>query len=225
MTMKKIIYLSTFIFLTIFSLSLFKSSEKLSPKQVLAVGDTNPPTVTITNPTSGSNVIAGSQVNITANANDNVGVTSVQFYINGSLLCTDPSPSYSCLWTVPTGVGSSYLVNVKAYDFSSNMGQSYSFVFSVADTIAPTVSITYPTNGGTVTRNSNVTITANSSDNVGVNRVEFYVNGSLKCTDTTSPYSCLWTVPKNRGVIYTLLAKSFDTASNMGQHTITVTSN
>lgn len=223
--MKKIIYLTSFFLLTLLSFSLVNSSKNLSPKFVLAVGDTNPPTVSITNPTSGFNVVAGSQVNITANANDNVGVTSVQFYVNGSLLCTDASPSYSCLWNVPTGVGSSYLVNVKAYDYSLNMGQSYSFVFSVADTVAPTVSFTYPSNGGTVARNTTVTMTANSSDNVGVNRVEFYVNGSLKCTDTSTPYSCAWAVPKTRGVVYTLLAKSYDAASNMGQHTITVTSN
>src|SRR5687767_2009887 len=66
---------------------------------------------------------------------------------------------------------------------------------SGADNIAPTVAITNPANGATVARKSNVTITATATDNVGVARVEFLVNGNLQCTDTAAPYSCVWRVP------------------------------
>lgn len=59
------------------------------------------------------------------------------------------------------------------------------------DTIAPTVSITNPANGAIVARKSTVTITATASDNVGVTRVDFLVNGALQCSDTTAPYSAI----------------------------------
>jgi hypothetical protein len=82
------------------------------------------------------------------------------------------------------------------------------------DTVAPTVSITSPTNNSLVTRNSNVTITANAFDQYSVSKVEFYVNGVLKCTDTTSPYSCVWLVPNSKNVQYNLSAKAYDTSNN-----------
>ncbi|MGI0049892.1 MAG: Ig-like domain-containing protein, partial [Nitrososphaera sp.] len=51
-----------------------------------------------------------------------------------------------------------------------------------ADTTAPTVSITAPANGATIS--GTVSVTASASDNVGVAKVVFYVDGVLKSTDT-----------------------------------------
>lgn len=84
------------------------------------------------------------------------------------------------------------------------------------DTIAPTTSITSPANGANVTRNSQVTITANASDNTGVTKVEFYVGNTLTCTDTSAPYSCAWRVPGTKNVTYNLVAKAYDAAGNVG---------
>ncbi|HEY0765569.1 MAG TPA: PQQ-dependent sugar dehydrogenase [Pyrinomonadaceae bacterium] len=91
------------------------------------------------------------------------------------------------------------------------------------DTISPTVSITNPANGAIVTRKSTVTITVTANDNVGVTRVEFLVNNTLQCTDTTAPYSCNWSVPNVRNVTYQLQARAFDQAGNMGTAMIQVT--
>jgi glucose/arabinose dehydrogenase len=91
------------------------------------------------------------------------------------------------------------------------------------DTVAPTVAITSPANGATVARRSTVTITATASDNVGVTRVDFMVNGAVQCSDTTSPYSCNWNVPNARNVTYQLQARAFDQAGNVGTATIQVT--
>ena len=93
------------------------------------------------------------------------------------------------------------------------------------DTIAPSVSITNPANNAFVARKSNVTITATASDNVGVTRVEFLVNGSLQCTDTTAPYSCNWRVPSAPNKTYTLQARAFDQAGNSATAAVTVRSN
>jgi glucose/arabinose dehydrogenase len=91
------------------------------------------------------------------------------------------------------------------------------------DTISPTVSITNPANGANVARRSTVTITATASDNVGVARMEFLVNGALQCADTTSPYSCNWSVPNAKNVTYQLQARAFDQAGNVGTSSIQVT--
>ncbi len=94
-----------------------------------------------------------------------------------------------------------------------------------ADNIAPTVAITNPANNAIVARKSNVTITATASDNVGVARVEFLVNGGLQCTDTTAPYSCVWRVPNPMNRTHTIQARAFDAAGNNATATIQVRSN
>ena len=96
--------------------------------------------------------------------------------------------------------------------------------FSTGDNTPPTVSIDSPANGSIVTRKSNVTIAASASDNVGVVRVEFLVNGALQCTDVSTPYSCNWRVPGRPNKLYQLQARAFDLAGNSATATIQVTS-
>lgn len=83
------------------------------------------------------------------------------------------------------------------------------------DTTKPSVSITFPLNNSTISRKATVGIQATATDNVKVAKVEFYVNNILTCTDTTSSYSCSWSVPGKPNAIYTLYAKAYDTSNNL----------
>jgi len=51
------------------------------------------------------------------------------------------------------------------------------------------VSLTSPTSGQQFNQGAAVSLAANASDNSGVARVEFRIDGALVATDTTSPYS------------------------------------
>jgi hypothetical protein len=82
------------------------------------------------------------------------------------------------------------------------------------DTTAPTVSITAPANGATVS--GTVSVTASASDNVGVTKVEFYLDGVLKSTDTTSPYSWSWDTTTAANGTHSLTSKAYDAANNVG---------
>ena len=85
------------------------------------------------------------------------------------------------------------------------------------DTVAPAVFITSPAYLSRVFRNSVVTIRAAAADNVGVNRVEFYVDGVGKCVDTTAPFTCNWLVPNRTGLLFWLIqVVAFDAAGNYG---------
>ena len=84
------------------------------------------------------------------------------------------------------------------------------------DEIPPTVWITNPPNFTYVRQNSLVTIRAETSDNVGVARVEFYVDLVGKCVDTVAPFTCNWIVPRGRGLYYLIEAAAFDAAGNLG---------
>ena len=110
------------------------------------------------------------------------------------------------------------------YYLARGSGSVNRIQFSAAENIPPQVSITNPVDGATVPRKANVTISANASDNVGVTRVEFYVNGSLRCTDTSATYTCGWKVPNPPGRTYQIEARAFDQAGNSATATIQVSS-
>ena len=84
------------------------------------------------------------------------------------------------------------------------------------DSVPPSVVITSPPFLAAVRPNTLVAIRASASDNVGVQRVEFYVDLVGKCVDTTAPFTCNWIVPPGRGLFYLIEAVAFDAAGNIG---------
>src|SRR3989344_4414173 len=92
-------------------------------------------------------------------------------------------------------------------------------VGGTVDREAPTVNITNPANGSIVSGSVNVTATA--TDDVGVVKVEFFVDGNLAATDTSSPFGfTLDTTTLLKGT-HTLLAHAFDADSKTGTDTVT----
>jgi beta-lactamase superfamily II metal-dependent hydrolase len=85
------------------------------------------------------------------------------------------------------------------------------------DITPPTTSITAPLAGATVS--GTTTVTASASDNVGVTKVEFYLDGVLKSTDTTSPYSWSWDTTTATNGSHSLTSKAYDAALNVGTST------
>ena len=80
--------------------------------------------------------------------------------------------------------------------------------------IAPTVSISAPAPNATVMGTS-VALTAGATDDRRVDKVEFYVDGALVGTSTTSPFSVTWNSTTVGNGAHTETAKAFDDASNV----------
>jgi len=89
---------------------------------------------------------------------------------------------------------------------------------STADTTLPSLTLNSPAAFSTV--NGSVTISATASDNVGVTKVEFLIDGVLKSTDTVSPYSYVWDATNGGSHLcignhtHTVTAKVYDAAGN-----------
>lgn len=77
-----------------------------------------------------------------------------------------------------------------------------------ADTTPPTVSASESGSSGTIT------LSATASDNVGVSFVDFYVDGVLKGSDASAPYSMTLDSTTLGDGSHTLTAKAFDAAGN-----------
>jgi hypothetical protein len=82
------------------------------------------------------------------------------------------------------------------------------------DTTAPTVNISSPANGGTVS--GSVSVTASASDNAGVAGVQFLVNGTtLGGEDTSAPYAVSWSTTGLADGSHALTARARDTSGNV----------
>jgi len=88
------------------------------------------------------------------------------------------------------------------------------------DTTPPQVSITSPQNGQTVS--GIVTIQALAIDNVGVLKVEFYIDENKVGEDTESPYSYDWDTTQYTNGIHKITAKAYDKAGNIRSVSINV---
>jgi len=79
--------------------------------------------------------------------------------------------------------------------------------------IPPTVSITAPANGATVS--GAISIDANASDDVGVASVQFLLDGAnLGSADVTAPYSIVWDTQNTSDGNHTLSAIATDSSGN-----------
>ncbi|MDO9101727.1 MAG: S8 family serine peptidase [Candidatus Nitrotoga sp.] len=81
------------------------------------------------------------------------------------------------------------------------------------DTQAPDILITSPV-GSKVS--GSVPVDVKYSDNIGVTRVDLYVNGQKFATDDIAPFAFAWDTSTLMGGAYTLVAYAYDAAGNAG---------
>jgi hypothetical protein len=175
--------------------------------QTAGGGDTVLPTV------SASQSGTSGNITLAASASDNVGVTNVEFYVDGVLKASDSTAPYSVTVDSNTLSNGSHSLVARAYDAAGNVGSSSALAFSVnntvtPDTTAPTVTASESGTSGTIT------LSASASDNIGVSKVEFYVDNVLKGTDTTAPYAMTLDSTTLTNASHALTAKAFDAAGN-----------
>ena len=170
-------------------------------------GDTVAPTATASESGTAGNIT------LSASASDNVGVTLVEFYIDGALKATSNVAPYSASFDSTTLANGAHSLVAKAYDAAGNVGSSSAASFTInnpvaGDTTPPVVSASETGTSGTVT------FSATASDNVGVTKVEFYVDGALKGTDTASPYTMTFDSKTLTNAAHALTAKAYDAIGN-----------
>jgi len=89
------------------------------------------------------------------------------------------------------------------------------------DSVAPSVSIISPANGGALLKTQR--IEARASDNIGVVRVEFYVNDGLLASDSSPPYVVYWNTRRAAPGPYEIKAIAYDAIGNSSAATVTAT--
>jgi subtilisin family serine protease len=83
------------------------------------------------------------------------------------------------------------------------------------DSQAPSVAITSPDANAEIA--GAVAVDLSVSDNVGVAKVEFYVNGVKTTTDTSAPFGFSWATDSYAAGDYMLTTRAYDAAGNVGE--------
>jgi hypothetical protein len=183
---------------------------------VVVTLDSTLPDVALTSP--GPGTYHRGTVELAATASDNQGVARVEFYVEAynedALLGTDSTAPYTLSWnTLATSTyNGANTLKVKAFDIAGNVRTSARVVVTI-DNTAPTAGVSTPAYGAHV--RGIVPFTAIARDSLGVERVEFYDNGTLLGTDFTEPYVVDWDTTLVLDGHHNLVAKVFDIAGNM----------
>jgi beta-glucanase (GH16 family) len=178
---------------------------------VSAPGNTAP-TVSLTAPTANASFVTPASITLTADAADTGGgIYKVDFYQGTTLLATDYTAPYSYTWG--GAKAGAYDLTARATDTGGLATTSAAVRVTVADPIVPTVSITAPAAGTSLTAPASLTIAATAADANGtITKVEFFQGSTKLGEDATAPYTYAWAnVPAGS---YSLTAKATDNDGN-----------
>jgi hypothetical protein len=187
--------------------------------------DTTAPTVSIISPAAGAQVTG--TVTINASASDNVGVTGVTFFWNGTAIGPeDTQAPFSAGVTTTLAQNGTATLTCVARDAAGNTTTSPAVSITVdnpvPDTTPPSLSFTNPTAGALVT--GTISVSANATDDRKVVGVRFRLdNAALGAEDTTSPFSVSWNTAAAANGPHMLTATARDAAGNTATVTVNVT--
>ena len=187
--------------------------------------DVTPPTGALTSPPAGSTVFGNASIQVTA-ADDQL-VDYIEFYIDGNLNgtydCSGPSCSASYDWNTTTESEGEHVIQVILIDGWNNNTVLTPISVIVdnidQDDIHPTAVITEPASGQTIS--GDVFIETLVTDNLEIDKVEFYINSQIVYTDSTAPeYNYLWntdSLPDDENYVISIIA--YDEVGNEGPST------
>ena len=189
-----------------------------------AAGDDIVPTALFLYPIDGSTV-AGN-VRVALDIADNDSIANIELYVDGELETSQVNPlsPWTYDWDSSDKADSlEHNLYVKLSDLAGNIGTAsrnvtvYSEIGTVDPDIDPPLAlILYPLDESTVT--GTIQVSVDLFDNVGINRVEFYVDGQLvnSATNPSIPWIFDWITAPADGQLHSIYVKTYDAAGNIG---------
>ena len=186
-------------------------------------GDCPPKSVKIITPVAGSTVCG--TVTIEATAQDDNGLAEVEFFVDGDSLGVDVESPYQKDWETTGDSKGEHQLKVIARDSSGQ--EAFATISVLVDNSGgscdnlPNVVIEQPVDSEYVY--GTVEVMAKASDDIGVLKVQFFVDNALVAEDGTAPYKMGWDSDEFDEGAHTLKAIAYDTGDQMGTMQIQVT--
>jgi hypothetical protein len=171
--------------------------------------DTTPPAATLTAPAPGATLSGPAALQ--ASASDDLAVVRVEFYLDGATLIGSATTApYGATWDSTSAADGAHTISCRAYDGAGHTTDSAPVAVTIhTDLTPPTTSLTSPAAGSSVT--GTVQIAATASDDLGVVRVEFYLDGTTRiATAQTAPFTAAWNTAQVALGPHLLSSKAYD---------------
>jgi hypothetical protein len=175
--------------------------------------DTTPPAAVLTAPVSGATLSGPAPLQ--ASASDDLAVVRVEFYLDGATLIGSATTApYGVTWDSTSAADGAHTISCRAYDGAGHTADSAPAAVTIhTDVTPPTTSITSPAAGSSVT--GTVQLAASASDDLGVVRVEFYLDGTTRIgTAQTPPFTATWNTAQVTVGPHPLTSKAYDAAGH-----------
>jgi len=171
------------------------------------------PLAVVLSPATGDSITAGERLAVEVEVADDTlgagvdvdllldGVANQSFRVGDSSGGTRGSrvlarARHTFFLTVPASrLGTTLTLQARATDFHSERALSGEVRLLVQEDQPPTVSVSHPVAGSRVVSGSLVELRADAVDDISVNRVDFFVDGSLVGADSSAPYSYFFRSP------------------------------
>ena len=140
------------------------------------------------------------------------GVAKAALYLDGKLYGTTTTAPYRMGWNSVNGADGSHSLYAVITDVAGNTATTATANFSI-DNTPPSGACAESGSGGIVS------FTANATDNVGVTKVVFSLDGKVYGTDTTAPFKMGWNSALGTNGSHTLTAQAYDAAGNVANLT------
>ena len=164
----------------------FNGQTSRSNPIAITVTPVNDLSVAITSPAADTTVFKGESLSFAATSSATAGVASVVWVVNNEVQETDTVEPYEFTRLFDT-IGS-YRVLARATDnYGYIKDSSEVIVTALASDLI--VTLTSPLGDQTLVQGGSLDFNANASATLGVDRVEWSVDGEIVETDTSSPYS------------------------------------
>ena len=189
----------------------------MASTQITVQVDNTAPSVFLAAP-SGPSTLSGPFL-ATAAAADAMGVAHVEFFVDGVLRATDDTEPYEYTWDTAAETDGPHTLRAEATDEAGNTASAQ--FAATLDNSAPSVSITAPASQSMLSGSVLATVTA--TDTVGVEAVRFFIDGILRATDDTAPYSFNWDTAADQDGPHALGAEARDGSGGVVSTQVAVT--
>ncbi|RJP57474.1 MAG: hypothetical protein C4541_10100, partial [Candidatus Auribacter fodinae] len=197
-----------------------------------------PPEVTIIRPYPHQNIVMDSDIKVSADVVDDVGLNRVELLDNdGNVIDTDFLQPFQFDHYIGTFAQERYItLRVRAYDSALQQAESAVTIKATFDTEPPLVSVLEPYGESFVPCARSIKIIAGTSDNVEVDRVKFILtfadndtyetvvnSGTLDSAGIFTHFSTNYTFPlEDAGTEVKIEAIAYDTSNNVGSNKVSV---
>lgn len=187
--------------------------EKDAPAKLIKVIENTAPAVTILSPVIGSLATVGQTVTVSVQiADDTLAMgTEVQLLLNGDVYAssryTDEDNQFSNAITQQTAsqsfdlsigedmLGETLELRVRAIDYHQKATTTDVLRLPVKGDQPPTIALSHPVEGQHLVSGTTLEVRANAVDDLGVTRVNFFVNDKLVGSDQRAPYAVTYELP------------------------------